>query len=130
MSRLPAGIGWETIGATGGHFLVDRPALVDGLLREVQQPLRLHRIGVDQGAVAQFPVGVVGQLDARPWRIELPPVARPYTRRPYFRSGAEAGELLRPTPDIGMGSVFRVHPCVYCQACCVSQIRPRWYGSV
>ena len=74
--------------------------------------------------------GSRGQLDAQPWRIELQPVSRSYTRRPYFRSGAEAGELLRPTPDIGMGSVFRVHPCVYCQACFVSQIGPRWYGSV
>jgi hypothetical protein len=61
--------------AAGRHLLVDVPALCDGLLGQSVQAFGLGRVGVRERTKAQLAVGVVGERDAGPRRVEQERVA-------------------------------------------------------
>jgi hypothetical protein len=64
-----------TVARRACHLLVDLPALRDGLLGQAVQPFGLRRVAVGERAVAQLTVGVVGERDPRPRRVQQERVA-------------------------------------------------------
>ena len=107
-SAILASVGREAVRAAGRHLLVDLPALGDGLLGQPVQAFGLGRVGVRQRAVAQLAVGVVGQRDARPRRVEQERVA---AGRAHHRVVADQ----RPVPA-GDRAVLLVEPVAHLDA--------------